>query len=200
MTTSDLTTHRSTERSAELFARACRHLAGGVGSGTRSPRSGWQPHPIFVDTASGSRCIDVDGNEYLDYQMGQGPLILGHRPAPVIEAVTRTINERGSMFALCHDLEEAAAEAVCERISSIELLRFGNSGTECVLYALRFARAFTGRTIVLRFEGAYHGWSDAIHWSAHPSLDEAGPVDAPGITPSTSGIPPELGQTLLVLP
>lgn len=197
---SDLSTQRPTERSRKLFELAGEHLAGGIGSGTRSARSGWKPHPLFVDRASGSRVLDVDGNEYLDYQMGQGPLILGHRPAAVLEAVTSTINERGSMFALCHDLEGQAATAVAERMPSIELLRFGNSGTECVSYALRFARAFTSRNIVLRFEGQYHGWSDGIHWSAHPALDDAGPVDAPAVTPASSGIPPQLAETLIVLP
>jgi glutamate-1-semialdehyde 2,1-aminomutase len=200
MSPSELRTQRPINESGRLFELAGRHLAGGVGSGTRSPRAGWRPHPMFVDRASGSRVIDVDGNEYIDYQMGQGPLILGHRPAPVLEAVTRTINERGSMFALCHDLEGLAAAAVAERMPSIELLRFGNSGTECVAYALRFARAFTARTTVVRFEGHYHGWSDAVHWSAHPALDIAGPVDAPTVTPSSTGIPPQLAETLIVLP
>jgi glutamate-1-semialdehyde 2,1-aminomutase len=200
MTASDVSTERPTEQSRKLFEHAQKHLAGGVGSGTRSPRSGWNPHPLFVDAASGSHFRDVDGNDYLDYQMGQGPLILGHRPAPVLEAVTATINQRGSMFALCTDLEGQAADAVAARIPSIDLLRFGNSGTECVAYALRFARAFTGRNLVVRFEGHYHGWSDGIHWSAHPALDQAGPLESPAVTPSSTGIPPQLAETLLVLP
>ena len=193
-------TTRSTERSQALFAKAQEHLAGGVGSGTRSPRSGWRPSPIYVDHATGSRVIDVDGNEYIDYQMGQGPLILGHRPPSVLEAVTRTINERGSLFALAHDLEAQAADAVSARMPSMETLRFGNSGSECVAYALRFARAATGRTLVLRFEGCYHGWTDGIHWSAHPALDEAGPAGAPAVVPATTGIPPQIAETLAVAP
>ena len=197
---SQLTNERTTTRSGELFELAGKHLAGGVGSGTRSPRSGWKPHPIFVDHGSGSHIFDVDGNEYIDYQMGQGPLILGHRPPDVIEAVTRVINDRGSMFAMCHDLEGRAAAALAERIPSMELLRLGNSGTECVAYALRFARAFTRRTLVVRFEGHYHGWSDAIHWSAHPALDDAGPASAPTVAPASTGIPMQLADTLIVLP
>lgn len=200
MNTSSLDTERPTATSRKLFERAGEHLAGGVGSGTRSPRAGWKPHPIFVEHATGSHVVDVDGNEYIDFQMGQGPLILGHRPPAVIEAVTKTISERGSMFALCHDLEAQAAAAVAERVPSMELLRFGNSGTEVVAYALRFARAFTSRTTVLRFEGQYHGWSDGIHWSAHPSPADAGPLDRPSVTPSSSGIPPQLAQTLIVAP
>ena len=176
------------ERSQELFARAQVHLAGGVGSGTRSPRAGWKPCPIFVASGQGSRVTDVDGNTYIDYQMGQGPLILGHRPQALIEAVSETFATRGSHFALCHDLEEEAAAAVSERMPSIELLRFGSSGTECVMYALRFARATTGRQKVLRFEGQYHGWADAIHWSAHPGLAEAGPREHPSVAPSSTEI------------
>ena len=83
---------------------------------------------------------------------------------------------------------------------SMETLRFGNSGSECVAYALRFARAATGRTLVLRFEGCYHGWTDGIHWSAHPILDEAGPAGAPAVVPATTGIPPQIGETLAVAP
>ena len=186
-------------RSEELFADAARHLVGGVGSGTRSPRSGWQPYPIFVESARGAHVTDVDGNDYIDFAMGLGPLILGHRPPAVIAAVTRVINERGSMFALAHDLEGRAAAAVAERVPSMELLRFGNSGTECCEYAVRFARAFTGRQLVVRFEGHYHGWSDVIHWSAHPTFEKAGPEAAPAVVPETTGMTAGAASGLVVL-
>jgi glutamate-1-semialdehyde 2,1-aminomutase len=195
---SETTTQRVTTRSAELYDQAARSLAGGVGSGTRSPRSGWLPLPVYVAEAQGAHVTDVDGNVYIDYAMGLGPLILGHRPPAVIEAVTRVLAERGSMFALAHDLEGQAAAAVAARVPSIDLLRFGNSGTECVQYAVRFARAFTGREKILRFEGHYHGWSDAIHWSAHPSLAAAGNPAAPNVVPGSSGMPAVLAETLLV--
>lgn len=186
--------------SQERFERAQSHLAGGVGSGTRSPRAGWRPCPISVAEASGSQIIDADGNRYVDYQMGQGPLILGHRPPALIEALASALASHGSQLALCHDLESAAADAINARMPSLELMRLGSSGTECVQYALRFARAATGRRLIVRFEGHYHGWSDAIHWSAHPSLDEAGPADAPIAVAGTSGMPPEIADGLLVLP
>jgi glutamate-1-semialdehyde 2,1-aminomutase len=191
---------RATTQSQQLFERAQQHLAGGVGSGTRSPRAGWAPTPIYVAEASGSRVTDVDGTTYIDYQMGQGPLILGHRPPELLAAVTRAINERGSHLALCHELEGQAADAVAARVPSIELLRFGNSGTECVQYALRFARAATGRRLIVRFEGHYHGWSDAIHFSAHPDLASAGPADQPTAVPGSSGMAGEVASSLLVLP
>jgi glutamate-1-semialdehyde 2,1-aminomutase len=155
---------------------------------------------VFVAEGRGSRLTDVDGNTYIDYAMGLGPLILGHRPPAVMNAITRVLEERGSLFALAHDLEGEAAAAVCERVPSIDLVRFGNSGTECAQYALRFARAFTGREKILRFEGHYHGWSDVIHWSAHPSLAEAGPAERPHVVPGSTGMPAALADTLLVAP
>ncbi len=169
----------TTTRSQELFDHASHYLPGGVGSGTRSPRSGWLPLPVFAREGTGAWLVDEDGNRYIDYVMGQGPLILGHRPQAVIEAVTSTLTERGSLFSLAHDLEGEAARTVCERLPSVDLVRFSSSGTEAAMYALRFARAFTGRQLIVRFEGHYHGWSDAIHWSAHPSPDTWGEPDAP---------------------
>ncbi|HEY3764295.1 MAG TPA: aspartate aminotransferase family protein [Gaiellales bacterium] len=189
---------QSIARSRELYERAAGSLAGGVGSGTRAPRSGYLPLPVFVRSGQGAVLTDEDGNTYIDYVMGQGPLILGHRPAAVIDAVTETLRERGSLFSLAHDLEGEAAAAVAARIPSIDLLRFGNSGTECVQYALRFARAFTGRAKILRFEGHYHGWSDAIHWSGHPGPDEWGPAGAPHTVAGSTGMPPEVAETLIV--
>ncbi len=190
----------TTTRSQELFDHASHYLPGGVGSGTRSPRSGWLPLPVFAREGTGAWLVDEDGNRYIDYVMGQGPLILGHRPQAVIEAVTSTLTERGSLFSLAHDLEGEAARTVCERLPSVDRVRFSSSGTEAAMYALRFARAFTGRQLIVRFEGHYHGWSDAIHWSAHPSPDTWGEPDAPSVLPGSTGIPDAVGSTLLVAP
>jgi glutamate-1-semialdehyde 2,1-aminomutase len=187
-----------TTRSETLFEQAGKHLVGGVGSGTRSPRSGWLPAPVFVRSGEGAWLTDEDDNRYLDYVMGQGPLILGHRPAAVIDEVTRTLEQRGSLVSLAHDLEGEAAEAITDRMPAVDLVRFSSTGTEAAMYALRFARAFTGRDLVLRFEGHYHGWSDAIHWSAHPSADTWGAADAPTVLPGSTGIPGAVGETLLV--
>ena len=195
---SDTHVGRSTTRSGELFHEAAASLAGGVGSGTRSPRSGWLPVPVFVRSGEGAHLTDEDGNTFVDYVMGQGPLILGHRHPALIDAITETLRERGSLFSLAHDLEGEAAAAVSARMPSMELLRFGNSGTECVQYALRFARAFTGREKIVRFEGHYHGWSDAIHWSGHPGPNEWGSAAAPTPAPGSSGMPAAVAGTLIV--
>lgn len=189
-----------TERSQQLFLKAQEHFAGGVGSGTRSPGSGWVPSPVYVDHGEGSHLWDADGNEYVDYLVGGGPLILGHRPRPVIDAVCKTIQERGSMFAMAHDLEIEAVQKICDLLPSIKKLRFDNSGTAAVQRALRLARAYTGKTKVVRFEGHYHGWSDQIHWSNRPPLEVAGRRNAPRPIPNSNGIPEVLAETLIVLP
>jgi glutamate-1-semialdehyde 2,1-aminomutase len=189
-----------TDRSQQLFKKAQEHFAGGVGSGTRSPGSGWVPSPVYVDHGSGSHLWDVDGNEYVDYLVGGGPLILGHRPKPVIDAVCKTIQERGSMFSLAHDLEIAAVQKICDLLPSIQKMRFDNSGTAAVQRALRLARAYTGKNKIVRFEGHYHGWSDQIHWSNRPPLEAAGRRNAPRPIPNSNGIPEVLAETLIVLP
>jgi glutamate-1-semialdehyde 2,1-aminomutase len=155
---------------------------------------------VFAREGSGAILTDEDGNEFVDYVMGQGPLILGHRPRAVIDAVTETLTERGSLFSLAHDLEGEAARTVCERLPSVDRVRFSSSGTEAAMYALRFARAYTERPLIVRFEGHYHGWSDAIHWSAHPSPDTWGDAAAPSVLPGSTGIPAEIAGTLLVAP
>ena len=188
------------DRSVKFFQNALHHFAGGVGSGTRSPSSGWVPNPIYVDYGEGSHIWDVDGNEYVDYLLACGPLILGHRPKPVIDRVCQTIQDRGSIFALAHDLEIEASRKVCECVPSIEKLRFDNSGTSAVQRAIRIARTYTGKNKIIRFEGHYHGWSDQIHWSNRPILKEAGPPEKPIPVPDSKGIPGELAETLIVLP
>jgi glutamate-1-semialdehyde 2,1-aminomutase len=188
------------DRSLKLFEEAQKHFPAGVGSGTRAPSSGWLPCPIYVDRGEGSHIWDVDENEYIDYLVGGGPLILGHRPKPVIDAVCNAIQERGSLFSLAHDIEIQATRKICELIPSIKKVRFDNSGTGAVQRALRIARAFTGKSKVLRFEGHYHGWSDQIHWSNRPPLEVAGRRNAPRPIPNSNGISEVLADTLIVLP
>ncbi|MCJ7624900.1 MAG: glutamate-1-semialdehyde 2,1-aminomutase, partial [Anaerolineaceae bacterium] len=184
----------------EFFKEAQKYFAGGVGSGTRSPGNGWQPGPLYVTRGEGSHFWDVDENEYIDYLLACGPLILGHRPKPVIDLVCQTIQERGSIFSMAHDLEIQAAKEICELIPSIEQVRFDNSGTAAVQRAFRLARAYTGKTKIVRFEGHYHGWSDQIHWSNHFPLEVAGRRNAPRPIPNSNGIPEILSETLIVLP
>ena len=166
-----------TAGSAALFETACRVIPGGVNSTARATWSGWSPYPLFVESGQGSRLRDVDGNEYIDYLLGLGPMIFGHRPARVTQAVVDFIQQRGTVFALPTADEARLADKIVAAVPSVDQVRLCNTGTEAVLYATRLARAFTGRSKIIRFEGMYHGFSDGVYWSKHPALDKAGPDD-----------------------
>jgi len=189
-----------TTRSEALYAAAQDVIAGGVNSGARGPQAGWVPGPPVVARGSGAYVWDVDGNRYCDYLLALGPMIHGHAHPRVTEAVTTAIHEIGTMFALPYEREAEAARRIVATVPSVELVRFGNSGTEVVLHATRLARAFTGRQVVVRFEGQYHGWADQLEWSHHPDLAAAGPRLRPNALPGSPGIPAVIGQTLAVLP
>ncbi len=185
-------------RSAALYDAAKRVIPAGVNSTARAAFSGWTPHPIFVDHGSGAIVVDVDGNEYIDYLLGLGPMLLGHRPAGVTEAVVERIRSVGTVFAMPTELEVELATAIADAVPSVDTVRIVNSGTEGVLYALRLARTFTKRRMVVRFEGQYHGFSDGIYWSKHPDLNAAGPDERPVAVAQGPGVPPEMGDSLII--
>jgi glutamate-1-semialdehyde 2,1-aminomutase len=189
-----------TTRSEAAYLTAQEVIPGGVNSGARGPQAGWVPGPPVVARGRGSHLWDLDGNEYIDYLLALGPMIHGHAHPVVAEAVTRAIADIGTMFALPYELEAEAARRIVDAVPSVELVRFGNSGTEVVLHATRLARAWTGREVVVRFEGQYHGWADQLEWSHHPDLAQAGPREHPRALPGSPGIPGVIGQTLAVLP
>ncbi len=190
----------STARSETLYLAAQDVIAGGINSGARGPQAGWVPGPPVVAHGEGPYLWDVDGNKYIDYLLALGPSVHGHAHPAITEAVTRAIHQLGTMFALPYELEQEAARKVVEMVPSVELVRFGNSGTEVVLHATRLARAFTGRDVIVRFEGQYHGWADQLEWSHHPDLAKAGSVVRPTALPGSPGIPQVIGETLAVLP
>lgn len=175
-----LETARSTAnrlRSEELLQRTKQSVAGGDSSTMRV----LPYHPaLLIDRGLGCRVWDVDDNEYIDLNMAYGPLLYGHRPQFLIDAVTRQLQEKGSQLGFPQELNFLVAEKVKRLYPSIELLRFANSGTEAIASSVRLARAFTGRPNILLFEGHYHGWSDAVFHKYHapPSEDEA-PVHLP---------------------
>ncbi len=191
---------KSTAESARLFAQAQEVIASGVNSTARTPRSGWSPYPLFVSHGKGSRIVDVDGNEFIDYLLGLGPMLLGHRPEPVTQAVIDFISQRGTVFALPVADEIALARKIIDAVPSVEQVHLANTGTEAVLYAIRLARAYTRRTQIVRFEGMYHGFSDAVYWSKHPPLDQAGPQSRPVPVPQGPGMADGLENSLIVLP
>ena len=184
------------DRSRELYERSRRSLAGGVSSNIRL---GEKPVPLFFRRGKGSRLYDVDGNEYIDYVMGQGPDIFGHSPDFLLEAVAEGM-QMGQIFSGQHELEIRVSEAVQKAVPCAELVRYASSGTEAVQAALRVARAYTGRSKFVKFEGQYHGWVDNVNYSRNPALEEAGPYDSPGPVPMSAGMAPSAAGDIVVLP
>ncbi len=184
------------EKSRELHERSKRSLAGGVSS---QHRIGERPVPLFFERGKGCRLYDVDGNELIDYFMGNGPAIFGHAPDFLLEAVTREM-QRGQMYAGQHSLEIEVAELLQKVVPCAELVRYASSGTEAVLGAIRLARAHTGRNKFIKFEGHYHGWSDTVLYSVAPSLEEVGPYDSPLPVPESAGQSKGSAEAIIVLP
>jgi glutamate-1-semialdehyde 2,1-aminomutase len=145
------------------------------------------------------RLTDVDGVTYLDFTLAWGPLILGHSHPKVVDAVRAQL-ERGTMFGAQHALEAAVAERVQAAVPCADLVTFSSSGTEIVQVALRLARAYTGRPKIVKFEGHYHGWSDAALVSYHPALDAMGPREAPVAVPGSAGQAHGAYADMLLLP
>lgn len=184
-------------QSARLLERARKVLAGGVSSEFRKYG---HPHALFYTHGSGSRIYDVDGNEYVDFTLSQGPLLLGHSHPEVLKAVA-DYSRKGQLFAGQHLQEVELAEKLNQLIPSAELMRFCLDGSEAVQTALRVARAQTGRKKFLRFEGHYHGWLDNVAWGiSAPSEEALGSREAPNVYPWSEGLPEESRDQFIVLP
>lgn len=184
-------------KSRELYERACSVLAGGVSS---EFRKGGYPHPLFYAEGHGSRIIDVDGNDFLDFSLSQGPLILGHGHPEVLAAVEEQ-SRHGQIYAGQFPEELALAETIQRLVPCAELMRFGLEGSSMVHTALRLARAATGRPKYLRFEGHYHGWLDNVAFGINgPDEATLGPREHPTPVPWTEGLPPATMEEAIVLP
>ena len=178
-------------KSEALFVRAQKLIPGGVNSPVRAFRSVGGTPP-FITSGQGSRIFDVDGNEYIDYVCSWGPLILGHRPQPVIDAV-REVLELGTSFGAPTAREIELAELIMQCVPSIEMVRLVNSGTEATMSALRVARGFTGRSLTIKFEGCYHGHVDSLLVKAGSGMATLGISD-------TAGVPDAFAETTIALP
>ena len=177
-----------TTASKKLFEAAQRLMPGGVNSPVRAFKAvGAIPH--FITRAKGARIYDADGNAFIDYVMSWGPMILGHAPGPVIKAIGRAA-ARGTSYGAPTALEVGLAQMIVEAIPSMERVRLVNSGTEAVMSAIRLARAYTGRTTILKFEGCYHGHADSLLVKAGSGVATLGIPDSPGV-------PAELAQHTL---
>lgn len=185
---------RTFPKSAELYARAQHSIAAGINSGIRKMEA---PVPLYFDHGSGPHLYDVDGNEYLDYQIGQGANLYGHAPQGMAEAISAQAF-KGTHWAAQSELEIDVAERLQKMIPSAERVRFNNSATEVVLAALRLARAHTGRPLILKFEGHYHGWADEGLVGFAPPPDKWGDEENPTRLHPSQGIIPEVPGTFVV--
>lgn len=184
-------------QSAALLERAKKVLASGVSSEFRKYN---HPHAIFYTHGKGSKIYDVDGNEYLDFTLSQGPLILGHSHPHVLKSVNE-YSETGQLYAGQHIREIELAEKLNKIIVSAELMRFCLDGSEAVQTAFRVARAKTGKQKFLRFEGHYHGWLDNVAWGiSTASVEALGSREHPNVFPWSQGIPAHAKDEFVILP
>jgi glutamate-1-semialdehyde 2,1-aminomutase len=185
------------DKSHALFERAQRSLAGGVSSEFRKANA---PHPLVYTHAQGVKLIDADENEYLDFALSQGPMVLGHSHPDVLDAVERA-SRHGQLYAALHEAEIELAETLQAIIPCAERLRFSVTGSEADHTAIRVARAVTGRPRFLRFEGHYHGWFDNVAYGiGGPSLAALGERERPHAVAWTQGLPANTREEFIVLP
>ena len=177
------TYQRRTPKSAESHKRNLKRIPLGVASNYRA----YDPYPIFVKEGEGSHFRDLDGNDYIDHNLCFGANIAGHCHPAVMKAMT-TCSTTGTIFGMPHDMEWQLAEEICDRFP-VEMIRFGSTGTEATMHAIRLARAATGREKIIKFEGAYHGAHDSALVSVKPHAPEFGDVGAPESVPGGLGVP-----------
>ena len=185
--------------SSQWFDRAKDALAGGISSSARATATDGQPFPLYMQRGRGGRVEDVDGNEFIDFLLSYGALILGHAHSTVTRIASEQL-QRGTMFGTANTAEVELAETICRLVPCAELVRFANSGSEAICGAVRAAHGYTGKSKVLKFEGHYHGWVDLLAVSNRPSLAEAGPEDRPRSVAHSRGIPEGVVRDVIICP
>jgi glutamate-1-semialdehyde 2,1-aminomutase len=183
-----------TQGSARLFERASRILPFGVVSSFQK----MQPYPLYLTRGQGSHVWDQDGREYLDFHNGFGAMVVGHAHPRVVEAITEAAG-RGTHFAVTTEVAVEFGEEICRRFH-LEAIRFANSGTEATMDAIRVARAATGRDVVCKIEGSYHGHHDAVMFSVLPNADLMGGRDRPARAPVSKGLVKDAAKYIEVVP
>ena len=188
---------KKTRRSSKLWKQSAKLMPGGITANIKF----FEPYPVFMKKAKGSRIYDVDDNEYVDYCLCLGPLILGHGHPAVVEAIKKQLANSGTtMYGTPHELEIQMAKELNRLVPCAEMTRFVNSGLEATLHALRLARAYTHKTKIAKFEGHYHGAHDYVAVSVNPPLDSAGPRNTPLAVSNSAGLPKFILENTVVLP
>jgi len=188
------TFEKRTRKSYAAHQKAMPYMPLGVSSNFRS----YEPYPLFIRDAQGGKVHDLDGHEYLDFNLCFGALMAGHCHPAVVKAVQERLH-LGTMFGMPHELERELAQEICARFP-VEQVRFGNSGTEATMHAIRLARGVTGRDKVLKMEGAYHGVHDTVMVSVKPKADAWGEPKSPNPVPASGGVPAATLQNTLIAP
>ncbi|HJT77591.1 MAG TPA: aminotransferase class III-fold pyridoxal phosphate-dependent enzyme, partial [Gemmataceae bacterium] len=184
-------------RVVDQYRRACNSLAGGVSASTRLNRA--LGHPLLIDRAEGCRVWDLDGREYIDLCCSHGATLLGHGDARVRRAVERALN-RGAPCSYENEQHTELAELLCATVPCCERVRFTGSGTEATMHCIRLARACTGRSRLLKFEGNFHGYHDQVMYAIGTPADRLGPDEAPAAYPGSAGLPAGLDENLVLVP
>lgn len=182
------------DNSRALYERGKRSLAGAVNTNSRISELPW---PLFFDRGEGALLYDVDGNVFIDYVMGRGPMIFGHSPSFLLNGVA-DVMKIGQIFGGQHELEFKVAELAQQMIPCAELVRFMSSGTEAVQLALRIARAFTSRSKVVRFDSQFHGWGENLFYGVSPEYKIGDTISAP--VPQAAGLDPGTAADIIALP
>src|SRR5215212_8044004 len=184
-------------RVTEQYERARNYLAGGVSSSTRLNRA--VGHAMLFDRAEGCRVWDLDGKEYLDLCCSHGATLLGHGDPRVRQAVDAAL-ERGAACSYENEQHAELAELLCEVIPCLERVRFTGSGTEATMHCIRLARAFTGRSKLLKFEGNFHGYHDQVMFAIGTPAEQLGSEEKPTPYPGSTGIAPGLQEQVIIVP
>ena len=185
---------KRTPNSKKLYARAEKSMPFGV---TSSFQAG-DPYPIYLKEGHGSRVTDVDGNTYIDFHNGFGTMVAGHSHPKVKEAIEKAA-ATGTHFAATTEAAVLLAEEIKRRFG-VDKVRFTNSGTEATMDAIRIARAATGKEVLLKIEGSYHGHHDAVMYSVVATMDSSGPTERPWTVPFSKGIPADTAASTMIVP
>ena len=186
-----------TSKSLEWMKKAKEVMPGGVTANIKS----FDPYPIVMEKGNGAHLTDVNGNEYIDYLLAYGALMLGHGHEKITEAITKQLHQNGTcLFGTPHELEYTFGKKIQQHYPSMELLRYTNSGTEATLLALRLAYAYTGKYKIAKFEGHYHGGYNEVLVSVSPPLNEAGEELNPNSVIDSKGVPEKEAENTIILP